>query len=53
MIPARSFLLPIRRHVEWCAAFIARVHKGDDKAAGGAWSCPCRCCQWARERIAL
>ena len=50
-IPPESELNEVRPQSKWAVLLIARVHKGDDLAAGGAWSCPCRCCQWVRRDI--
>ena len=51
MIPRR---LPIPANDEirsrWGARLLAHVHKVDELAETGVWTCGCRCCQWALTR---
>jgi hypothetical protein len=50
MVPEGHPLYRIQPHAEWGALLLARMHKVEEESAGGAWSCPCRCCRWAREQ---
>jgi hypothetical protein len=47
-----SDLWAVRPEHAFFALALAEVHRRDQVAESGAWTCTCRCCSWARSQRA-